>query len=179
MNEQQLEKLRYPIGRFTVNTEYDHAIINKWIDTIEQLPLKLRKLVSHLSEEQLDTPYRPGGWKIRQVVHHLVDSHVNSFVRFKLTLTENKPTVKAYHEDRWAELADHNEPIGNALDLIEALHKKWVVILKSLTNEDLQKCFIHPETGKEVPLKRNIALYAWHCNHHYAHIENLIVEKGW
>lgn len=179
MNEDDLDKLRYPIGRFKPVSDISPALVETWISTIETLPGKLRTLVSGLSDKQLDTPYRPDGWKIRQVVHHLVDSHISSFIRFKWTLTEDKPTIKAYYEDRWAELADHRGPIDVSLDLLDALHKKWGYLLKSLSIQDLKRSFVHPESGKEVPLDRNIALYAWHCDHHYAHIGNLIKEKGW
>jgi hypothetical protein len=179
MNEQELEKLRYPVGRFRSPAEVTPGLINEWIATIAELPAKLRSLLNGLNDNQLDTPYRPGGWKIRQVVHHLADSHINSLCRFKLALTEDKPTIKPYMEERWAELADYNEAIDNALDLIQALHHKWVVLLGSLSPADWQKSFFHPETGKESSLDKTLALYAWHCEHHYAHIANLKKEKGW
>ncbi len=179
MNEEVLEKLRYPSGRFKPVKNITNELIDEWISTIADFPAQLRSLVSHLNDEQLDTPYRPQGWKVRQVVHHLVDSHMSSFIRFKWTLTEDKPTIKAYYEDRWAELADHEGPVDIALDLLEALHKKWTYLLKHLSQEDLKRSFIHPQSGKEVTLEKNLALYAWHGNHHYAQIENLKKEKGW
>ena len=179
MNQNELDILRYPIGKYKAPTTISSADVAEWIKTIEDLPAKLRRLVSGLSDEQLDTPYRPGGWTIRQVVHHIPDSHANSYVRFKWTLTEDKPTIKAYHEDRWAELPDSFGPIDSALNLLDAIHIKWLIILKSLTKDDLKKSFIHPESGRETFLDWNIGLYAWHCNHHYAHIANLKKQKGW
>lgn len=179
MNEDVLEKLRYPIGKFKPEKDITNDLIQGWISIINDFPARLRSLVSKLNDEQLDTPYRPQGWKIRQVIHHLVDSHMSSFIRFKWTLTEDKPTIKAYYEDRWAQVADHEQAITASLDLLEALHKKWTYLLKRLSQDDLKRTFIHPQSGKEIALERNLALYAWHCNHHYAHIENLMREKGW
>ena len=155
-------------------------VIENWIYTIEKFPKKLETLVQNLSEEQLNTPYRDGGWTVRQTIHHCGDSHVHSYIRFKWTLTEDSPTIKAYFEDRWAKLFDTKDaPIELSLQFIKALHAKWVYLLKGLTEDDLNKTFIHPESGDEVSLKKNIAIYAWHCNHHYAHIENLLKRKNW
>ena len=175
-----MEHLKYPIGQVQIPTEITAQDINKWISDIEHFPTRLDALVINLSEEQLNTPYREGGWSIRQVVHHCGDSHVNSYIRFKWTLTENKPTIKAYYEDRWAELFDTKDaPIELGLNFIKALHTKWVYLLKGLSQEDLNVSFIHPESGNEVSLKKNIGIYAWHCNHHYAHIENLLLRNNW
>lgn len=179
MDENELNKLRYPIGTYKAPKDISQENITQWIEIIEELPAKLDMLVRNLTDVQLDTPYRPGGWTVRQVVHHLPDSHVNSYIRFKWTLTEDKPTIKPYHEDRWAELPDAFGPIDNALELLQAIHKKWVIVLRSLSEKDLKKTFIHPESGKERSLDWNIGMYAWHCEHHYAHIENLLKEKGW
>ncbi len=133
-----------------------------------------------LSEEQLDTPYRPGGWTVRQTIHHVSDSHHHSYTRFKWALTEDKPIIKAYYEDRWAELMDSKAaPIAMSLQHLKAVHFKLVYLLKRLSEEDLKKTFIHPGTKKEVSLKRNIGLYAWHGNHHYAHIENVLKRHKW
>jgi DinB superfamily len=179
MDQNELIKLQYPIGKYKAPDSISKADVDGWIHTIEEHPAKLRRLVNGLSDEQLNTPYRPGGWTIRQVVHHLPDSHLNSYIRFKWTLTEDIPTIKPYHEDRWAELPDSFAPTDIALNLLDAVHVKWVLVLKSLSKDDLKKTFIHPESGKERFLDWNIGLYAWHCNHHYAHIENLKKEKGW
>lgn len=175
-----MEHLKFPLGKVEIPDEITNQHISNWIADIEQFPTKIQHLVQHLSEEQLDTPYRDGGWTVRQTVHHCGDSHVNSYIRFKWTLTENKPTIKAYFEDRWAEIFDTKEgPIELALNFIHALHAKWVYLLKGLSEEELNKTFIHPESGDTVSLKQNIAIYAWHCNHHYAHIENLLIRKNW
>ena len=179
MDQNELNKLRYPIGKYKAPDVITKEIVDGWIKTIAEHPSRLRQLVNGLSDEQLDTPYRPGGWTIRQVVHHLPDSHVNSYVRFKWTLTEEKPTIKAYHEDRWAELMDSIGPIDTALNLLDAIHTKWVIVLKGLDHNDLKKSFIHPESGRETLLEWNIGMYAWHCDHHYAHIEKVLNEKNW
>lgn len=175
-----LEQLKYPIGKVQLPTEITKENIQNWIQTIEYFPKKIEALVRNLSDEQLETPYRKGGWTIRQTVHHCGDSHVNSYIRFKWTLTENQPTIKPYFEERWAEIFDtKNAPIALAINFIYAVHAKWVYLLKGLTDDDLNKTFIHPESGDTVSLKKNIAIYAWHCNHHYAHIENLLKRKNW
>jgi len=139
----------------------------------------LRKEVENLSDEQLNTPYREGGWTIRQVVHHLPDSHLNSYVRFKLALTEDNPKVKTYEEHLWAELKDTFEtPIEVSLNLINSLHKRWVVLLKSLSDEQFERTFNHPEWGN-IPLDKTLALYAWHSRHHLAHITELKKRMNW
>lgn len=173
-------ELKYPIGIADVPEEITQNNIQNWIRTIEELPRKLTSLVSELNNEQLNTPYRPEGWTIRQVLHHIGDSHANSYIRFKWALTENKPVIKAYFEDRWAELDDtKNAPIELALNHISALHAKWVYLLKSLSSSELRKVFIHPETGDEISLEKNIGIYAWHSEHHYEHINQLLIRKGW
>lgn len=166
-----IESLRYPVGRFS-HPETIHAeMIEEWIREIEQLPEHLRLAVSTLSESQLDTPYRPDGWTARQVVHHVADSHLNSYIRFKWTLTEDQPTIKAYDEKAWAELPEaRTAAVDLSLDLLDALHRRWVVMLKNLSPADLALSFIHPESGKKIPLDRLIALYAWHGRHHLGHI---------
>lgn len=175
-----LEKLKYPIGKLTIPTSITNKTIEEWILVIENFPVKLENLVKNLSDSQLDTVYRENGWTIRQVIHHCADSHINSYIRFKWSLTENTPLIKAYYEDKWAELFDSKSaPISLSLNQLKALHEKWVFLLKGLSINDLQKEFIHPEGNKSVSLAENIGIYAWHCNHHYAHINNLIVTKGW
>lgn len=172
-------QLKYPIGEFAFDDEINRAVVNGWIDEIEQMPGKLRAVVSKLSGEQLDTAYRPGGWTLRQVVHHIGDSHLNSYIRFKWALTEDAPTIKTYYEDRWAELPDYQlVPVEYSLNFIESLHKKWVILLRALSDADLQREFIHPESGA-TPLGKNIGIYAWHGNHHLAHITSLCERKNW
>jgi len=175
-----LEKLKYPIGKFQKPAAYTLELVDNWIGTIEAFPLKLNKEVENLNNEQLDTAYRPDGWTIRQVVNHCADSHMNSLTRFKLALTEDKPIIKPYFEERWAELADSKLiPTTPALLMLEGLHQRWVVLLKSLTGDDLKKSFIRPEHGREIFLDETIATYAWHCEHHLAHITKLKELKGW
>ena len=174
------EKLKYPIGKLTIPSTITNADIDKWISEIENFPLNLENLVKNLSNTQLDTSYRENGWTIRQVIHHCADSHTNSYIRFKWTLTEDKPVIKAYYEAKWAELFDSKSaPISLSINELKSLHAKWVYLLKGLTKQDLQKEFIHPEGNNNVSLAKNIAIYAWHCNHHYAHINNLIKLKKW
>jgi hypothetical protein len=179
MTNDELKKLQYPIGGFVSPEEVGKENISNWIEVIEFYPQKIKDLVCELTEVQLDTPYRPDGWTVRQLLHHLPDSHLNSYVRLKWTLTEDTPTIKAYHEDRWAELPDSKGDISLALNLLEAVHAKWTFLLKGISFEDFEKKFTHPETGKEISLGKNLALYVWHCNHHYAHIENLMKREGW
>lgn len=175
-----LEDLKYPIGKVNIPENISETAIENWISDIEKFPSKLDNLVKNLSEEQLNTPYRKGGWSVRQTIHHCGDSHVHSYIRFKWALTENKPTIKAYYEDRWAELFDTKDgPIELSLNFIKALHAKWVYLLKGISQDDLNMVFIHPESGDSVSLKKNICIYAWHCNHHYAHIENLLIRNNW
>ena len=171
--ETRLEKLKYPIGKFVCPAKITFQDINNWIEIIEEFPAKLKKEVVGLYELDLQKRYRPEGWTIAQVVHHCVDSHMNSFIRFKLALTEDTPIIKIYYEDRWAELYDSkNYPIDDALKILEGLHAKWVYLLRSLSDEELNKEFIHPESDEKVSLKTNLGIYAWHCQHHLAHIVN-------
>lgn len=180
MTNKDLELLRYPIGKFQAPETISTNQIKEWITVLEQFPLRLEALVKYLTKEQLDTQYRPDGWTVRQVVHHVSDSHHHSYIRFKWALTEEKPLIKAYNEADWAELTDSKTaPIQMSLEHLKAVHYKLVYLLKSLPKEDLNKSFIHPETNSEVLLKVNIGVYAWHSNHHYAHIENLLKRKGW
>ncbi|GAA0190112.1 bacillithiol transferase BstA [Fulvivirga kasyanovii] len=180
MTTDQLESLKYPIGKFQwpVNTSPDQ--VKDWIEQIEALPARLRQLVSNLSSDQLDTPYRPEGWTVRQVVHHIPDSHVNGYVRFKWALTEDRPVIKVYEEQHWAELPDSKSaPVEHSLLLLEALHAKWTYLLKGLSVEDFGREYIHPETGRSIPLAAGTALYAWHGEHHYMHIKQLLEVNGW
>jgi len=176
----EIEKLKYPIGKFKSPSAFSAEETNGWIRTIEALPAKLRKVVSTLNDDQLDTPYRDGGWTVRQVIHHLADSHLNSYIRFKLAMTEDHPTIKPYHEDRWAELQEaKHAPSEISLSLLEALHTRWVIFLKTLSQDDLKRTFHHPESKRDYQLGVILALYAWHSEHHLAHIISLMERKGW
>ncbi|HVF92363.1 MAG TPA: bacillithiol transferase BstA [Blastocatellia bacterium] len=171
--------LRYPIGTFRFDGPLTAEQRGACIDRIEETPALLREAVERLSPEQLETPYRPGGWTVRQVVHHVPDSHLNSYVRFKLALTEDRPTIRPYLEDRWAELEDaRSAPLDVSLALLDSLHRRWVLLLRSLKPEDFARTFDHPELG-EVSLEKNVALYAWHGRHHVAQITSLIERMGW
>ena len=171
--------LRYPIGEFKYETPLTDDDRQSCIARIEATPARMRAAVAGLNEEQLDTPYRPKGWTVRQVVHHVPESHMNSYLRFKLAITEDEPTIKPYFEDRWAKLDDARQaPIALSLDLLDALHGRWVWFLRSLKQDDWQRTFRHPELGA-VSLDKNVALYAWHGQHHVAHITSLRERNGW
>ncbi|QNM86587.1 putative metal-dependent hydrolase [Polaribacter pectinis] len=175
-----LEQLQYPIGKANILENITKKDIEEWISVLEKFPQELEFLTKDLSENQLDTHYRENGWTIRQVVHHCYDSHHNSYTRFKWTITEDTPVIKAYFEERWAELQDSTSgPISLSIDALKALHAKWVYLLNGLSESDLEKDFIHPSGNEKVSLKENIGIYAWHCNHHFAHIEQLMIRKGW
>ncbi|MFD1638720.1 YfiT family bacillithiol transferase [Evansella tamaricis] len=169
---------RYPIGKFNYDGEISTDVLQDWINKIEELPERLRKAIEHLKDEQLDTPYRKDGWTIRQVVHHLADSHMNAFIRLKLALTEESPVIKPYDETEWAELTDSALSVESSLLILTGLHHRWANLLQSLSPTDLEKLFVHPELG-EVPIKQNIGMYAWHSNHHLAHITNLCKQMDW
>ncbi|MFP5108652.1 YfiT family bacillithiol transferase [Neobacillus sp. C211] len=170
--------MKYPIGKFQFDGDITKSVTKDWINEIEELPSLLRDAVKDLDNEQLDTPYRSGGWTLRQVIHHLADSHMNAYVRFKLALTEEKPVIKPYDETKWAELSDYKLPIDISLSLLEALHKRWTNLLRSLSPADMKKTFIHPDSG-EVSVGKNIGIYAWHGRHHLAHITSLCSRKSW
>jgi hypothetical protein len=171
---------RFPIGHFEINGGITEAQRMEWMNDIEQLPSLLIAAVKGLTQEQLDTPYRDGGWTVRQVVHHIADSHMNSYLRFKLALTEDRPTIKPYYEDRFAELADTAQaPIELSLTLIEALHTRWILLLKSMSESDYARSFFHPESEKFVRLDYNLGSYSWHGRHHLAHITSLAKRLGW
>jgi hypothetical protein len=175
-----IEQLRYPIGKFNAPETITSENIAGWIAEIEALPGKLADAVNTLTDEQLATPYRPDGWMVKQVVHHLSDSHINAFVRFKLTLTEHQPIIKPYFEERWANLADGiNTPITVSLSLLTALHSRWAILLHSLTNDDFEKMYVHPQYNYTVPLKWVVGNYAWHGNHHLRHITALKERNNW
>jgi uncharacterized damage-inducible protein DinB len=174
-----MEDLRYPIGKFSVEGEITPDRRQDWISQIAAAPSLLRAALGGLSDEKLSTPYRPGGWTLRQLAHHMPDSHMNSYVRFRLALTEDEPTIKPYQEDRWAELDDaRTAPVEVSLALLDSLHARWVLLLGSLADADWQRTFRHPERGP-MTLERNLALYAWHGRHHIAHVTGLRERKGW
>jgi hypothetical protein len=174
-----LDDLRYPIGRFNPPSSSLPDVRAEHIRTLELLPERLRKAVDGLSDTQLDTGYREGGWTVRQVVHHVADSHANSYIRFKLALTEDWPTIKTYDEAAWADLADSRcLSVDVSLAMIEALHTRWVELLRSLSDADFEKGFTHPERGRQ-NLAEALALYDWHSRHHTAHITGLRARQGW
>lgn len=171
-----LHDLSYPIGKFDPNDFADRA---ENLRTIADLPSAVASAVAGLGDEQLDTAYRPGGWTLRQTVHHIADSHSNSLTRFKLALTEDAPpTIKPYYEHRWAELADSKLPVDVSIKMIDAIHARWTALLESLNDADFEKTFVHPETGAWT-LDGALALYAWHSKHHAAHITRMRDREGW
>ena len=165
-----LEQLKYPVGKFVKPESITKDIIDSAISDIENFPNLVKAEIQNLDEKDLQLRYRPEGWTISQVVHHCADSHINSYMRFKLALTENVPTIKPYDESLWAELPDNNLSPLVSLQLLEALHARWAYLLKTLTVEDLSKEFIHPEQSEKILFKENILIYGWHCRHHLAHI---------
>jgi len=170
---------RFPIGKFSYQGPPTPEQKRQFLDEIEQAPVRLRAAVAGLSDPQLDTPYRDDGWTVRQVVHHVPDSHMNSYIRFKLALTEDSPTIRTYMEDRWAELPEaKSAPIEVSLSLLENLHGRWMLFLRSLKPEDWKKTFRHPELGP-MDLEKSLALYAWHGKHHVAHVTSLRERMGW
>lgn len=171
--------LRYPIGKFTYDGPPTPEQRQELLHQIEQAPANLRAAVKGLSAQQLDTPYRPEGWTVRQLTHHVPDSHLNAYIRFKLALTEDEPTIKPYAEDRWAKLADTGTtPVEVSLTMMDSLHARWIRLLRSLKPEEWKRTFRHPELGL-MPLEKNLALYAWHGRHHVAHITGLRQRNGW
>ena len=173
------EALRYPVGKFQFPESVSDTDRERMIQEIADAPVGLREAVAGLGEAQLQTPYRPGGWTVRQVVHHIADSHLNSYIRFKQAVTEDEPTIKAYDESVWAELADARDgDVEDSLQLLDSLHSRWVQFLRSLGPAELARTFKHPEIGT-VRVDQNIALYAWHGRHHVAHITTLREREGW
>jgi uncharacterized damage-inducible protein DinB len=171
------EKLQYPIGRFTFNPIFSEEELSKHINSIGGLPTRLSQALNGMDAGHWDTPYRPGGWTVRQVVHHLADSHINSYIRFRLALTEQKPIIKPYLEEQWAELPDVAAlPPGVSVQLLEALHTRWVSLMEAMEASDWKKTVIHPERQREITLWEMVALYAWHGEHHLAHVG--LVAKG-
>lgn len=175
----ELDDLRFPIGRFSPPASSMPGVRAAHVQTLRLLSGRLRAAVKDLTDHQLDSPYREGGWTVRQVVHHVADSHANSYVRFKLALTEDWPVIKPYDEAAWANLADSRWlPVEISLAMVEALHARWVALLESMSDEDFQRGFEHPELGRQ-NLAKALALYDWHSRHHTAHILNLRARQGW
>ena len=174
-----LEQLKFPIGEFQKPDLISKDDLENWITAIENFPSKVKMLTENLSVNQLNWIYRPNGWKIKQVVHHCADSHINSFVRFKLALTEEMPVIKPYEEQKWAELNDGlADDLSASIQIITGVHARWVLLLKSFGEQELKREFIHPANNKISTLEETIGVYAWHCNHHLAHIEQALFYKG-
>ena len=165
-----LFELKFPIGPFNFKSGSSDKQKAEWIRTIENFPSKLEAAIASMTKEELEVPYRPQGWNSRQVVHHCADSHMNSFIRLKLTLTEEKPAIRPYFEDRWAELPDSKIPVDVSLALLKALHERWAILLRTLEEDDWAKTYYHPEHGTVFTLEEYLANYAWHCEHHLGHI---------
>lgn len=180
MKENNIEHLKYPIGHFEMPEKLSQSLLDKWISTLENLPIVLEDMVKDLTEEQLKTPYRIGGWSVQQLVHHIADSHHHSYTRFKWALTEDNPLIKAYEEKDWSDLFDaKTAPIELSLIYLKALHAKLVFLLKGLSADDQKKSYRHPENNSVVTVAENIGKYAWHSEHHCAHIRNLIAREDW
>jgi hypothetical protein len=172
------DDLRYPVGRFTPVTP-DADVRRAAVAEIAALPLRMREAVAGLTDPQLDTPYRPGGWTVRQVVHHVADSHMNGLVRVKLALTEDAPTIKPYDETAFAALGDMRLPVDVSLDLLTALHARWVALYDAMTDAQFARTFVHPEYPEPQTLDRHAQMYAWHSRHHVAHIAALRTRQRW
>ncbi len=168
------EHLRYPVGKFQPKESYSAEDITKFIAAIEGAPEKISDVFKKLSSKQLDTPYREGGWTARQVLHHLADSHMHAYVRFKWTLTEDSPTIKAYNGKLWAETYEIAQDPALSVNLLKSLHVKWITLLRALKRADFEKYFVHPETGKQVRLDRLAATFAWHSEHHHGHLKIIL-----
>jgi hypothetical protein len=171
--------LRYPIGKFESKASYTSEEVAQFIQRITEVPSKHELVIKNLTDAQLDTPYREGGWTIRQVIHHVADSHTNAYIRIKWTLTEDKPMIKAYEEKLWAETSETKLPPALSLTFLHALHAKIVAVATRLSPEDLAKKFIHPESKKEIRLDQMLGTYSWHGDHHLAHITELKGRKEW
>ena len=179
MTSEDLYNLRFPIGEFQKPETITSEMITTWINDIERFPAEIEKATNDLSKEQLNWTYRPDGWNIKQVVHHCADSHMNSIIRFKLALTEDSPTIRPYYEDRWATLVDGNDDnLNDTLYLLKGLHGKLSHLLKHISEEELSREFVHPEHGKRFRIDETIGVYAWHSNHHLAHVKQAIEHKG-
>lgn len=173
--EMEIEKLKYPIGKFQKPNSIHQNHIEEWLESISSLGQRLRAICENLEDDDLKKTYRLGSWNIRQLIHHLVDSHINAYVRYKWALTENKPSIKAYNEVKWAELEDgKNAPIDMSLDLLEALHKRWIYSLRSLNDSDFERGYYHPDDKEDVIIAEFIGRYSWHGEHHLAHVKQAL-----
>lgn len=180
MTSMELEKLKYPIGKYRPSNQFNEVQKEAWIAELSALPAKLKDAVSGLSDEQLDTPYRPEGWTLRQVVHHLADSHLNAYTRFKLAFTEDNPSIRPYDENLWAACPDAKKaPVSVSLNLLESLHQRWVLSLKSATLLDFERTYFHPQHQKTFNLVYLLGLYVWHGAHHLAHITETRKRHQW
>lgn len=177
--EETLEKLKYPIGKFDWSKEVSVTERNEAIMKIASFPDRIRETVGPLDEDQLDTPYRPEGWTVRQVVHHVADSHMNAYIRFKLALTEDKPVIKPYEEGEWATLADSRLDPSVSIHLLYGIHHRWVTVMENMDESAWERGFTHPEHNRWMVLNKAVAMYAWHGEHHYSHITSLLERKGW
>ena len=174
-----IETLQYPIGKY-IEQPFSDKQLKEWLLDIQALPQHIEYAITNLDEAQLETPYRDGGWTVKQVVHHVADSHMNAYIRFKLGLTEDNPTIKPYEEKLWAEMIDtKNIPINVSITLLHALHKRWCEILKSISGGEWDRTVVHPEHGRQMTLWYLMGMYAWHCRHHVAHITSLRERMGW
>jgi hypothetical protein len=174
-----VDELRYPVGRFTAAPEWTPAVRAAAIDDIARLPARMRAAVEGLDEQQLDVPYRPGGWTVRQVVHHVADSHMHGLMRIKLALTEETPTIKPYDENAFATLPDMRLPIEVSLNLLASLHVRWVALYEGLSGEQFSRSFHHPQLEETITLEHHAQMYAWHSRHHVAHVTALRRRQGW
>jgi hypothetical protein len=171
METAELDILRYPTGKFVAPENFSEQDIQKWITNVEELPNLLRNELASFTDEMQDTPYRDGGWSARQVVHHVADSHMNAYIRFKLALTEDSPVIKPYQEKLWSELPDaKTSPCEISLDILDALHRRWIMVLRKMKGPDFERKFINPETKREFRLGVALALYSWHGLHHLGHL---------
>ena len=175
-----MNPLQYPIGKFEMPEFMSLDLLKSWVVTIEVFPDMIKKATNHLAEDQIDTPYREDGWTIRQVVHHVADSHMNAYIRFKLAITEDKPVIKPYKQGLWALYPDANEmEIDASVMIIEGVHDRWVALMKTLDRKDWKRVYVHPEYNREIALDEAAGQYAWHCKHHLAHINGLKERMGW
>lgn len=174
-----MDDLRYPLGRYAPPATITPADRARWTGEVAETPALFRRAVEGLTDARLDTPYRPGGWTVRQVAHHLADSHLNAFVRFKLALTEDAPTITPYDEARWAELPDSSGPVAPSLAMLDGLHVRWTALLRAMPEEAWARTFVHPEHGRALRLDWTLGMYAWHGRHHTAHVARLREREGW
>lgn len=178
--EAQLEKAKYPIGRYKAPEKYDAGMQNEWINEIEALPGWLDHVIENLDAAQMEVPYREGGWNTRQVIHHIADSHINAYVRHKLLLTEDNPTVKPYDENRWTLLPDVEiVPVNVSITMLHAMHRRWGIMLRNIEQEDWERTYYHPEDDMLVPLWTSVDMYAWHGRHHMEQVRSLRERMGW